>query len=184
MNAMNDTIATPGTALAFRSGDILTAPTDVMVSTANAGFQLTGGIGALLLRSGGAAFQAELNRLARAKFGSRPAPRGSILVSSGAGLHFRAIIHVVAIDVFYHTTVDVLVACTQDALLCAESMGAASVAVPAFATGYGRHPLRSCGGAMRDGYLRAQGFLVKLRSVEMWLRDQRRLDELQGGWTG
>src|SRR5687768_10890929 len=85
--------------LSLHAGDIRSAAARVMVSTANPGFQLTGGIGALLLETGGATFQQELNSLARQAFGTQPAPRGSVLVSSAAGLPFQAILHVVAIDV-------------------------------------------------------------------------------------
>lgn len=155
-----------------------------MVSTANPGFQLTGGIGALLLSSGGAKFQAELNSLARAKYGTKPAPRGSLVVSSGAGLPFAAIIHVVAIDVFYKTTDDVIAQCMIDTLVQADDLGATSVAIPAFATGYGRHPLFACGAAMRRGYLAAQGGLTAIRRVELWARDDGRLVEFSSGWCG
>lgn len=167
----------------FHSGDILSSEADVLVSTANPGFQLTGGIGAALMTSGGAPFQAELNALARAKFGTRPAPRGSLLVSSGAGLRFRAIVHVVAIDVFYKTTPDVIAACMLDALIQADALEARSVAVPGFATGYGRHPLASCGMAMKRGYVEAQGRLGPLARIELWMRDDQRLAEFTRGWT-
>lgn len=166
----------------FHTGNILQATTRVLVSTANPGFQLTGGIGAALMISGGAGFQAELNRLARARFGTRPAPRGSLLLSSGAGLPFDAIVHVVAIDVFYKTTDDVIAGCMLDALLQADRLGVRSVAVPAFATGYGRHPLVACGSAMKRGYAMAQPRLANLRLIELWMRDEYRLAEFSKGW--
>jgi O-acetyl-ADP-ribose deacetylase (regulator of RNase III) len=167
----------------FHAGDILSAATQVLVSTANPGFQLTGGIGALLLGRGGAAFQQELNSLARARFGTKPAPRGSLLTSSPAGLPFAAIVHVVAIDVFYKTDESVIAKCLEDTLLHAESLAAPSIAVPAFATGYGRHPLESCGAAMRRGFETVAGRLATLAQVEIWLRDDRRREAFEAGWN-
>ena len=169
------------TAIAFQAGDILSASTEVLVSTANPAFQLTGGIGALLMRTGGAAFQQELNALSRAAFGTRPAPRGSLLVSSSANLAFRAIVHVVSIDVFYRTEPQVLEDCTAATVAQVVALGARTVALPAFATGYGRHPLASCASAMRRGLTTALA-RHPLERVELWLRDDHRLSEFRAGW--
>lgn len=171
------------TTVTFHSGNILDARTRLLVSTANPGFQLTGGIGALLLSAGGAAFQQELNSLARKKFGTQPAPRGSLLTSSAAGLPFAAIVHVVAIDVFYKTDESVIELCLEDTLTHAGTLAEPSIAVPAFATGYGRHPLESCGAAMRRGFDKVAGRIPSLASVEIWLRDDRRRDAFLAGWT-
>jgi O-acetyl-ADP-ribose deacetylase (regulator of RNase III) len=168
----------------LKTGDILTAHTQVLVSTANPGFQLTGGIGALLMRQGGAAFQQELNQIARLRFGSRPAPRGSLLVSGSAGLPYQAILHVVAIDVFYKTNRETLVGCMADTLREVDQLGAQSVAVPAFATGYGRFPLKGCASAMREGFQQATAGLKNLRAVEVWIKSDLQMAEFKEGWEG
>lgn len=173
------TTAVPWT---LQVGDILTARTDILVSTANPGFQLTGGIGALLLRRGGAAYQRELNGRARAAFGEKPAPRGSLLLAGCAGLGFRNVIHVVSLDVFYETTPEVLSGCMRDVLLLAEEQGARSIAVPAFATGYGRFDMTGCGKAMRAGLDVAATRLSRLEAVEIWLRTERRRTQYEAGW--
>ena len=95
---------------------------------------------------------------------------------------YRAIIHVVGIDVFYKATDDVLSKCVVDTLSTADGLEAGAVAIPAFATGYGRHPLSACGAAMKLGFLQVEGRLRSLRRIEIWLRDQLRLDEFTRGW--
>lgn len=183
MTSMGASTRAMTTSASLSVGDILAAATDLLVSTANPGLRLTGGIGGALFERAGQPFQDELFALARQAFGLKPAPRGAIIVSSSAGLPFTAILHVVAIDVFYRTTDAAVTQCMEDTLRMADAMGARSIAIPAFATGYGRHPMAACAAAMNEGFRTVAPTLTRLASVEVWLRDERRRDEFHQGWN-
>jgi O-acetyl-ADP-ribose deacetylase (regulator of RNase III) len=166
----------------LRAGDILSSGAEALVVTANPSFLPTGGIGAALAARAGTGLVESVAREARARFGGRPAPPGSLLATAGTGTSFRLVLHAVSLDVFYKTTPETIAALTCACLEQVEERGLKSVALPAFATGYGRLPIAACARAMMDGLGRflAKGDPARL-AVEIWLLDHHRVVQFEKG---
>jgi len=156
--------------------DILNRPCDVLVTTANPGFQLTGGIGAQLMARLGFSYQGEVNKMAQLEFGSSPAPPGSILVTGAFGMACDHIIHAVGIDVFYKTHQDVLAGLTRRVIESSVKLGARHLAMPAFATGYGRYPMDEAARAMASGLEVLHEGAGDLTVIDICLKSKHRYD--------
>jgi len=132
----------------FTHGDILTQRADVLVCSANVFLNLSGGVGGEILRRCGLAIQQELHEHlvnTNRKF----VERGQIVTTAAHGLPFTAILHAVAVDGFYQTSIEI-VRTVIDASLCrAAEMDARRVALTALATGYGRLPMTQFAEALR-----------------------------------
>src|SRR5262245_8247902 len=88
-------------------GDILDVPADVLICPANPWLNLSGGIGGAILLRGGESIQTEL-RIKLAAQHCSAIPAGSVIVTSASSLPFKWIFHVVAIDPFYESSIDVV----------------------------------------------------------------------------
>ena len=168
--------------LEFAAGDILGSDAECLVTTANPGFLMNGGIGACLVRAAGPGFRAHVEERMRATFGFSIAPRGAVLVTGAGRLPFRHVLHVVAVDARYQTDHQVIAACVRDVLTLADRLGARSIALPALATGWGKLPFADCGIAMRTGYDATRPGLATLERVQVWTAGNRDLAALRNGW--
>lgn len=166
------------------TGDILQAPVDCLVTTANPGFQLTGGIGAHLLRELGSRYIAVVNQAVRETFGERRAGRGDMLVTGGEGTRFRHILHVAAVGPRYEVDAASLEETTWRVLRKVDDLGMRSVALPALATGFGRVPFDVAAGAMRKGLEKALPELKVLDEVQIWVLSNPDMQQFIRGWTG
>ena len=114
---------------------------DVLVCPANVFLTLSGGVGGELLLQYGDAMQGEL-RSWLAERGLRFVRQGDIIETSGGGSPYRAVLHAIAVDGFYQSSRDVVGRLISQCLDRANELGAASVVLPALATGYGRLPIQ------------------------------------------
>jgi O-acetyl-ADP-ribose deacetylase (regulator of RNase III) len=71
----------------------------------------------------------------------RRAPPGTVVETAPHGLPVRAVLHAVAVDGFYESSVDRVRACVASALTMAADLDARRVALAALATGFGRMSL-------------------------------------------
>ena len=133
------------------AGDVLDAHAqgaEVLICPANVQLNLSGGVSGEVLLRGGESIQRELHQWL--KLGGKPnVERGSVVPTAAGQLPFVAILHAVAIDAFYTTTVEQLADTIGKALRAAADADCESVAMPALATGYGRMPIAAFGQAFR-----------------------------------
>ena len=121
--------------VAVTVGDVLDASADVLISTANPWFNMSGGVnGAIFQRE--PEIQSEL-RAHLESISESAIPATSVVRTSAGALPFAHIIHAVAIDPFYDSSHEIVADTLSAAFDLAVSLGANSVAMPTLATGYG-----------------------------------------------
>lgn len=118
-------------------GDILDVPADVLISTANPWLQMTGGVNLkIILRPRGEFVHEELQGHLRAA-GGRYVEPGTVVRTGPGSLPVRYIMHAVAIDPSYDSSVELVAGTIDRALTQARDLGARVVSIPALATGFG-----------------------------------------------
>lgn len=120
----------------IRVGDVLQVASDVLISTANPWLNLSGGVNGAILSSAGSAIQEELHAYLKLK-GTSAVPAGTVVQSESGNLPFGCILHAVAIDPFYDSSVELVRQTVCTALETAIKLGAKTIATPTLATGYG-----------------------------------------------
>jgi O-acetyl-ADP-ribose deacetylase (regulator of RNase III) len=117
-------------------GDVLDHSADVLISTANPWLNLSGGVNGAILARAGEGIQHELRDYLASI--SRPAVTAGTVVRTSAGcLPFDHILHAVAIDPFYDSSVELVRQTLENALDMAAGLHARTIAMPTLATGYG-----------------------------------------------
>ncbi len=130
------------------AGNALDQPGDALVCPANVYLNLSGGVGADILLRCGDAMQRELHA-GLAESGRRFVQQGDIVVTSGAGTGFAHVLHAVAVDGFYRTSVETVSRLVEASLMRAAELGSAAVVLTALGTGHGRLPIAKFGAAVR-----------------------------------
>lgn len=121
-------------------GDVLDEHADVLICPANPWLNLSGGVNGAILLRGGQVVQDELR--AHLLGAGRVALEAGSVVRTGPGpLDVKHILHAVAIDPFYGSSVELVRQVIESALEAARELGAASITMPMLATGYG--PLKT-----------------------------------------
>ena len=139
--------------LLVKVGDVLDEPTDVLICPANPWLNLSGGVNGEILRRGGESIQNELQSYLQSV--GRPAVEAGTVVRTGPGpLPAKDILHVVAIDPFYGSSVDLVRRTLETAFALAQSLGASKVSMPMVATGYGPLDARQFSGALASIFTR------------------------------
>src|SRR6516162_2484004 len=135
-------------------GDVLDVPADVLISTANPWLQMTGGVNLkIILRPRGEDVHAELQRHLRASGGRYVAP-GTVVRTGPGSLPVRHILHAVAIDPSYESSVELVANTLVSALTRARELGAKVVSVPALGTGFGPLTMKDFGAALKQALAR------------------------------
>ena len=130
-------------------GDVLDEPADALICPANPWLNLSGGVNGAILMRGGQAVQDELQ--AHLRLAGRTAVEAGTVVCTGPGpLCVKQILHAVAIDPFYGSSVELVTQTIESALGRAVSLGAATVTMPMLATGYGPLTAEHFGLALAD----------------------------------
>ena len=117
-------------------GDVLQADADILISTANPWLNLSGGVNGAILSAVGPVIQEELHAYLK-RNGVSAVPAGSVVQSQAGKLPFKHILHAVAIDPFYDSSVDLVRQTVGTALDMAIKLGAKTISTPTLATGYG-----------------------------------------------
>ena len=129
-------------------GDVLDQAADVLISTANPQLNLSGGVNGAILLRGGESIQEELHSYLR-RLGRSHAEPGSVIVTRPGPLAFCHILHAVAVDALYGSSVELVAGTIGRALTMAHELSARSVAMSALATGYGPLTISEFGQALR-----------------------------------
>jgi O-acetyl-ADP-ribose deacetylase (regulator of RNase III) len=122
--------------LLLQQSNILDIPADVLVCSANVMLNLTGGVGADIIARYGTVMQAELHAMLEDRTPKCAKP-GEVFVCHTPGLPYKAVLHAVAVDPFYHSSQDVITRTVRKALEIAAECGAKTVALTALASGFG-----------------------------------------------
>jgi O-acetyl-ADP-ribose deacetylase len=124
------------TEIAVKVGDLLDEVADVVVSTANPWLKMSGGVNGAILLRGGEVIQEELRAYLR-DCGRSAVQPGSVVVTGPGPLRAKHLLHAVAIDPFYDSSIEIVRQTVECVLKTARRLGAKTVAMPALATGYG-----------------------------------------------
>lgn len=119
------------------AGNILDVPADVLVSTANPWLQMTGGVNlGIIVRPKGELVYEELQRYLR-EAGRKTVEPGAVVRTGPGSLPVKHILHAVAIDPSYDSSVELVRETIVRALSRARELGARTVTLAALATGFG-----------------------------------------------
>ena len=116
-------------------GDVLEARADVLISTANPWLNLSGGVNGAILTQAGQTIQDELHAHLIQQNASA-VPAGSVVQSKAGVLPFRFILHAVAIDPFYDSSIELVRRTVETAFEMAVHRDARTISMPTLATGY------------------------------------------------
>jgi O-acetyl-ADP-ribose deacetylase (regulator of RNase III) len=152
-----------------KCGDILDEPAEVLVCSANCLLNLSGGVGGELLRRYGMALQTQLHGML-ARRSPRAASRGEVFVMTDPKLPYKAVLHAVAVDAWYHTTPDIVREVVLRSLREAARLGAKMVALTALGTGFGDMDLRGFGEVINSS---RSGEFAPLEEVVICLEEDR-----------
>ncbi len=131
----------------IRVGDVLVETADVLISTANPWLNLSGGVNGAIREAVGPDLQSELYDLLKHQ-GVSAVPAGTVVRSNAYNLPFKHILHAVAIDPFYDSSIELVSATFAKALDMAMELHALTVSSPTLATGYGRMAICDFGRAV------------------------------------
>ncbi len=129
-------------------GDVLEANADLLISTANPWLNLSGGVNGAILSATGPKIQEELHAFLKQK-GSSAVPAGTVVPTEAGSLPFRCILHAVAIDPFYDSSVELVRRTVITALEMAIKRDAKTISMPTLATGYGPMSIAEFGPAIK-----------------------------------
>lgn len=139
--------------LIVKVGDLLNESADVIVCTANPQLNMSGGVNGAILLRGGEAIQAELHEYLK-QSGQRTVAPGTVVRTSRGPLNATHLLHAVAVDVFYGSSVELVKQTLDGVFELAAELEAKTIAMPSLATGYGPLTIAEFGlalrGAMRE----------------------------------
>lgn len=158
----------------LKACNILDQPADALICSANVALNLSGGVGADLLGRYGPRMQTELHKVIAGR-SPRAARPGEVIAYEGAELPYRAVLHAVAVDGWYHATPEGVRETIATALRMAADLTAKKVALTALATGFGDLTLPDFADALRP--LLAQHF-PPITEVCLCLMEDYRLRQL------
>lgn len=117
-------------------GDVLSVSADILVSTANPWLNLSGAVNGAIREAVGPELQTQLHSLVKVQ-GLAAVPAGTVVRSDPFSLPFKHILHAVAIDPFYDSSIELVKSTFAKAMDMAVELGALSISSPTLATGYG-----------------------------------------------
>jgi O-acetyl-ADP-ribose deacetylase len=123
--------------LEVREGDIAAVEADAIANAANDQLWMGAGVAGALKRAGG-------DDIEREAMAQGPVPVGSAVATTAGRLRARYVIHGAVMGQDLRTNAELVRATTRACLALADSLGCASLALPAFGTGVGGFPLDDC----------------------------------------
>ena len=146
-------------------GDVLDVPADVLIATANPWLQMTGGVNlAIILRPKGEDVHAELQTYLPATKPRVVGP-GTVVRTEPGSLPVKHILHAVAIDPSYDSSVALVASTISAALAQARDLGARTVTLPALATGFGPLTITDFAEALKQALARDWSPIESLKVV-------------------
>lgn|SRR5262245_4895043 len=147
------------------AGNILEVPADVLISTANPWLQMTGGVNlGIIVRPQGEHVHDELQDFLRAK-GKRFVEPRTVVCTGPGSLPVKKILHAVAIDRSYDSSVELVADTIVAAMSQARELGARVVTLAALATGFGPLLMHDFATALKRALAREWAPLETLKVV-------------------
>lgn len=132
------------------ASNILDIPADVLVATANPWLQMTGGVNlGIIVRPRGEDVYEELQYYLR-ESGKEMVDPGTVVCTGPGPLPVKNILHAVAIDRYYDSSIDLVRDTIVKALSQARELKARTVNLAALATGFGPLLMEQFGSALRQ----------------------------------
>jgi O-acetyl-ADP-ribose deacetylase (regulator of RNase III) len=129
------------------AADVTRLEVDAIANAANTDLRHGGGVAAAIARAAGP----ELERESRER---APIGLGAAVATTGGSLPARWVIHAATMELGGPTSAEIIRQATESTLICADELGARSLALVAFGTGVGGFPLAEAArimvGAVRD----------------------------------
>ncbi len=122
--------------ISIKCKNILDEPADVLVCSANCFLNLSGGVGGELLLRYGATLQKQLHNMLKER-SPRAANPGEVFTMTDPKLPYKAVLHAVAVDAWYHSSPAIVREVVVRALEKSAKFQAKKVALTALATGFG-----------------------------------------------
>src|SRR5262245_43283901 len=127
----------PAMRVEILAGDILDVPADVLIATANPWLQMTGGVNlGIIARPKGDLVYDELQQHLP-NTGHRMVAARTVVCTGPGSIPVKKILHAVAIDPSYQSSVELVSETIVKALNQARQLGARIVTMAALATGFG-----------------------------------------------
>lgn len=164
--------------LEFIHGDILDHPAEGLVCSGNVYLNMSGGVNGALLMRGGEAFQRQLHQYLQDE-GMKFVPPGFVMEIGPEPFEFNSIVYSVAVDVWYDSSIELVLQTLTSALSTIELHGCKTVNVPALATGYGKLSKTDFGIALRRTLSERDWDFECINVVE---RNAYGLEEIQDGY--
>jgi O-acetyl-ADP-ribose deacetylase len=120
----------------LKQGNILDVEADVLVCSANVSLNLTGGVGADIVERYGTEMQAELHEQLNSRT-PHYAFQGEVFTCTTRCLPYKAVLHAVAVDPMYKSSIEIITEIVQRCLEMAEEIHAKTVALTCLASGFG-----------------------------------------------
>ena len=117
-------------------GSILEIEADALICSANVSLNLTGGVGADIVEQYGTQMQKDLHDLLR-RGGKNYAKQGEVYPCFTEGLPYKLVVHAVAVDPLYHSTIDVITDVVNKSFELVQNHKVKSVALTCLASGFG-----------------------------------------------
>lgn len=120
----------------LKASDITEEDGDVLICSTNAFLNLSGGVGGELLIHYGVALQEALHQQLDGRRG-RYASTGEVFETNLDSMPYRAVLHAIVVDPFYHVEESIVVDVLQRCLQRADDLLAERVLLSALGTGFG-----------------------------------------------
>jgi|APSaa5957512622_1039677.scaffolds.fasta_scaffold53425_2 O-acetyl-ADP-ribose deacetylase len=147
-----------------KKGDVLDEEVDVLISTGNVSLNMSGGVNGAILNRGGKNVQEELREYLRKQNLNFVEP-GTVVRTGPGPLTVNHILHTVAINAFYESSIDLVRGTIISALEEAVKLSANTVAMPTLATGYGPLSMEEFGQGLKNALEIRNWPLEELRIV-------------------
>jgi O-acetyl-ADP-ribose deacetylase (regulator of RNase III) len=157
-------------------GDLTEMNTDAIVNAANNELQLGGGVAGAIRRKGGAAIQAECDKIGTI-------PVGGAAITGGGKLKARHVIHAASMQLGGQTTAHALQSSTAHSLRIAAQNKLKTISFPAVGTGIAGFPMRECAEIMLHEVARHFESPTSLEKVYFVLFDAEALGVFEQVWN-
>lgn len=145
--------------IAVSVGDLSVAPAEVLCVSTNPRLTLLGGTGSAIVEAGGWKIRREADAIRQrhaTRTGSDELEPGSVVRTGAGRLPHRAILHCVASGPGHRSSKEVVRRCVRGALEAATAEGAASLAMPIFASGHVGLPFARALATIVDALVRSE----------------------------
>jgi O-acetyl-ADP-ribose deacetylase len=166
----------------LKVGDIVDEEVDGLISSGNVYLNMSGGVSGEIMRRGGKKVQEELHGYLKKRNINFVEPGTVVQVSAGPA-KAKALFYAVAVNVWYDSNIQLVSKIIIKALTMANSLSAATITLPALATGYGRLTMEDFAKSLK---MALRTYFPAIEEIRVVLSDEKSLtivhEELSSIW--